>query len=212
MFVLDKNWISSYRSKVSKYYSSTLSNLICGSPGGTVRHQPPSKTCPVRIGTHCNKTIWFTGIATPPYPKVHEKLTNAFFVHVPGVTVPIRRVCQLSRVSSSDTQYIMGRKCTTVQCNVGTCMLFLLKLLNKWEAAVLVRTLGWNPSRSMHYATVLASESLKHLSLSKSYQAIWKKTLSDLTRHCIGFFAWFFVHIKMPFIDIQLLSAGKDRP
>lgn len=79
IFVLDQNWISSYRGSVSKYCSSILSNLICGSPGGTVRHQPPSKTCPVRIEAYGNKTIWFTGIATPPYPKVRKKLTETLF-------------------------------------------------------------------------------------------------------------------------------------
>jgi len=50
-----------------------------------------------------------------------------FFVHVADVTVPIRRVCHCSRVSNSDILlYIMERKCTVVQCNVETCMLFLL--------------------------------------------------------------------------------------
>lgn len=147
--------------------------MICGSSGGTVRHQLPSKTSPVSPRVYGNKTIWFTVIAAPPYPKVHEKpreLLFFFFVHVTDVAVPIRRVSPLSGVSSSDRQYVMERKCTIVQCSIETCVLFLLKQFNKWEGAVL----DWNPLQSVCYATALVSESLKHLSLSKPYQTYKK--------------------------------------
>lgn len=139
MFVLGQKWVSSYRRRALKYCSSILSNLICASPGGTVGHNHNVKQ-PVRIGIYSNKTIWFTGTAMHPYPKVHEKADRStFFVHVTYVTLPITRVCQL--VSHSDMQYLTKRKCAAVQCNVETSMLLLWRLFNKWETTVLPWTL-----------------------------------------------------------------------
>lgn len=143
MFVLGQKWISSYRKRALKYCSSILSNLICASPGGTVRHNHNVKQ-PVRLGIYGNKTVWFTCTAIHPYPKVCEKADRStIFVHLTYVTLPITRVCQL--VSHSDMQYITERKHTAVQCNAEISMLFLWRLFNKWEAAVFLWTLELEP-------------------------------------------------------------------
>lgn len=93
MFVLGQKWISSYRSRVSKYCPSILSNLICGSPSGTAGHNHKVNSL---SELEYMATEWFDLLAqlyvlTQKYMK---KLTALFFVHVTYVTLPITRLCQ----------------------------------------------------------------------------------------------------------------------